>query len=137
MNHLGLLAVLSTFGGVIGAISFGFPWAFGLSGIDLIDGYVDGFQGILLIVILPIMVSMALLSLSQVLRPRWFIPFITFFLAVAAMLLTSVFAMWDVDGVKASSEAGMGLWMSYIAGIVVLLSSAACYKIQFRYLTDQ
>lgn len=137
MNHLGLLAVLSTFGGVIGAISFGFPWAFGLSGIDLIDGYSDGFQRILPIVILLIMVSIVLLTLMQVLRLRWFIPFITFFLAVATMLLTSIFAMWEVDGVTASSEAGLGLWMSYAAGTVVLLGSAASYKIQFRYFADQ
>ena len=132
MNHRGFIAVVPLIGAVIGICSLMVPWAMGYSGIDLPGSSLTGFQRFLPVVVAVLSVITALLSVGYILGPRWFIPFIAFFLGVAVLILTSVFSMWEVEGIKVVSEAGVALWMSYGSGAIVLLGSAICYKSQFR-----
>jgi len=135
MNHRGFIAVIPLIGALIGISSFVAPWVSGYSGIDLLDSSMPGFQRFLPAVVTAVSAIIALLSACYILGPRWFIPFITFFLGVAMMILTSVFSMWEIEGIKVMTEAGYGIWMSYAAGVVVLLGSAVGYKSQFTYVS--
>ena len=132
MNHRGFIAVIPLIGAIIGLTTLMAPWVLGYSGIDLLEGSMQGFQRFLPAMVAALSVAVALLSVCYILGPRWFIPFFTFFLGVAMMILTSIFTMWDIDGVKAMTESGFGVWMSYASGAVILLGSAFCYKAQFR-----
>lgn len=132
MNHRGFIAVVPLIGAILGILSLTAPWVLGYSGIDLLEGSIQGYQRFLPAIVAAISVAVALLSVQYLLGPRWFIPFVSFFLAVAMMIVTSLFSMWEIDGVKVMTESGYGIWMSYSAGAIILLGSAICYKLQFR-----
>ena len=134
MNHLGCIAAISPIGSAMGIVALMCPWVSGLNGIDLLEGSVADPVRLIPVLVMILSVIEILLSSTYFLSPRWFIPFITFFLGVATLILTSVLAMSTVDGVKVGVETGAAI--SYMAGIIVLFGSAMLYKMQFRPAID-
>jgi hypothetical protein len=134
MNHLGCIAAISPIGSAMGIVALMCPWVSGLNGIDLLEGSVADPVRLVPVLVMILSVIEILLSSTYFLSPRWFIPFITFFLGVATLILTSVLAMSTVDGVKVGVETGAAI--SYMAGIIVLFGSAMLYKMQFRPAID-
>ncbi len=130
MNHLGYMTMISILGGAVGICSFLYPWALGLNGFDMVSDSIGGLEPLIPVLILILSVTAVLLSATYIFRPRWFIPFLTFFLGVATLILTSVFTMWSVDGSRI--DADMGVWISYLSGIVIMAGSALLYRAQFR-----
>ena len=134
MNHLGCIAAISPIGSAMGIVALMCPWVSGLNGIDPLEGSVADPVRLVPVLVMILSVIEILLSSTYFLSPRWFIPFITFFLGVATLILTSVLAMSTVDGVKVGVETGAAI--SYMAGIIVLFGSAMLYKMQFRPAID-
>lgn len=132
MNHLGYIAVISILGALIGIYAVLSPWVSGSSGMDLMTSSYEGFQKFIPITILSLLVFAVLLSTAYMARPIWFIPFITFFVGVAIMILTSIFAMWVIDGTKVVENSDYGFWLSYVSGALILIGSALTYTNQFR-----
>ncbi len=134
MNHLGCIAAITPIGSAIGIIAFMCPWVSGLNGIDLLEGSVADPVRLVPVLVMILSVIEILLSSTYFLSPRWFIPFIIFFLGVSTLILTSVLAMSTIDGAKVGVDTGAAL--SYLAGTVALLGSAILYKMQFKPATD-
>lgn len=128
MNHLGYVAMLSVLGGLIGVFACIADWTPGNNGFDLLESSAD-LQVFIPIMVLILSVIVVLLSITYTIRPWWFIPLIIFFLGVAILILTSLFAMWTIDGSKVVTDKGV--WTSYISGAVIMVASAAIYKRQF------
>ena len=128
MNFPGYTAGVSIVGALIGIFAVISVWASGLTGFDLIESSLDGFQKFLPLIIFVLSLIVATLSALYVVQPRIFIPFLTFFFGVAIMILTSVFSMWEIDGVKMISDAGIGFWLSYASVAIILLGSAITYS---------
>ena len=132
MNFPGYMAGISIVGALIGIFSVISVWASGMTGIDFIDCPLDGFQKFLPVIILVIAIVAAGLSAVYIVRPRLLLPFLTFFLGVVIMILTSLFSMWELDGTKIVADAGIGFWLSYVSGAVILLGSAVSYSAFMR-----
>jgi hypothetical protein len=62
----------------------------------------------------------------------WYVPYLQFFFGVAIMVVSSIFAMWIIDGVKVASIASTGYWMSYLAGILMIIGCAVYHLAVIR-----
>ncbi len=128
MNSHGYLAIISVIGSVLAVVSLLNPWVSGFTGLDIVGGSLDsGFQQYIPAIIVVISMIALVLSAYYVWRIVWFFPFITFFLGVAVMALTSIFSMWEVGGVKVMQNADIGFWLSYAAGALILLGAGLAY----------
>ena len=133
MELLRFLPVFTLAGAVVGVIAVLSPWFAGMTGLDVMTTDYEDFQKYIPVMILVLAVIAAALAVIHLLVPGFvLIPFITFFFGVAIMLLTSLFTMWTIDGVKVVQSAGIGLWMSYISGVLIIAETAILYAMFAR-----
>lgn len=129
MSVLRFLPMISLAGGLVGILSCLMEWALGMTGLDFISGSFEDFQKylpvtVLVVSALTIVTSVSCIILSEPLTMLFF----QFFFGVAILILTSVFAMWSVDGFKMASESGLGMWMAYVSGVLIMVGSALYFS---------
>jgi len=117
--------MISIIGAIVGIISCFLPWIGDASGTELFLMYDDGFQRFIPFLIMGLSALSAIMSVIMMMgMGNWPVAFLMFFTGVAMMILTSVFSMWTIGDVRASSIASIGFWISYVAGALVLLAAA-------------
>ncbi len=126
MSYQTYLPAISLIGGIVGIWAFLSPWILGLTGMDLIDSSYEDFQKYLPMVALILCVAvMCLSAFSIVLGTPWFMSFLVLFLGMAVLLATSFFTMWVPAEAKMAQD--MGIWISYLAGALIMLGSIVQY----------
>jgi len=110
----------------------GFPSIMNVTGLDLMNSEYDGFQKYIPVIVIVLSAISIVTSASAMISPRlWFCAFISLILGAAIMVVTSIFTMWVIDGEKAVHFADIGLWLSYLAGTVIIFGVAIQYSTLF------
>jgi len=132
VNIVQSLSSITLVGAFVGVFACFSPWVGDITGVDLFNSYGGSFQVFIPFFIIGLSAVSALLSVLMLTRTDyWYIPFIQFFIGVAVMILTSVFSMWSIDSVKVTSMVSMGFWISYLAGILMILGGALQHALIF------
>jgi len=124
VNGIKLSPIIAIAGAAIAIASCFMPWVGSIPGISLFVDYPE-FYSYIPFIIIGLSVATAVASFLYLIREElWFMPLIMLFLGVAIMILTSVFSMWTLDGSKVTAIAGMGFWLSYAGGALMIIAGA-------------
>lgn len=131
MNYQTYLPAISLLGGIIGIAAFMSLWTQDMTGLDLISSpYTDFQKYVPLIALILCIAAIGLSAFSLILGTIWFVPFLVLMLGVIVLAVTSVFTMWYHMDVKMAQ--GIGVWISYLSGAVVMLGSIIQYNTALR-----
>lgn len=126
MSYQTYLPAISLLGGIVGIWAFLSPWTQDMTGLELLTSSYEDFQKYLPLASMIICVAaIGLSAFSIVLGTPWFMPFLILFLGMVVLLITSFFTMWYPDDVRIAQ--GMGVWISYLAGVLIMLGSIVQY----------
>ncbi len=125
MDPIRTLPLISIVGAIIGILSCYLPWIGDTAGTELFLAYDEGFQRFIPFCIMGVSALSAVLSVIMMIgEGNWPSAFVLFFAGVGLMILTSVFSMWTIGTVRASSMASIGFWISYLAGALMILGGS-------------
>jgi len=121
MEYLRFLPILVVAGGLVGIYTLFAPWVDGYSGIDMMNYTVGGFEKYVPVIIGALSVIAIVFACLYFIFGTWIIPFVTLVLGAAILLLTSVFSLWSEGGTRVAIGAGIGFWLCYLAGALMVL----------------
>ena len=141
MSYLRYVPIVCVIGSIVGIISVtqlwihstpGFDWTQNLSGLDLMNSTLDGFQKYMPIVVCVLSVIAAVIAVATMtIRGFWYGIFVCLIFGIAIMVTTTMFSMWDVDGERIVHFVDTGFWLSYAAGGLILVGAAVQYSMMF------
>ncbi len=132
MKFVRFIPIIVVIGGLIGIYALISIWFGDLNGLDLVDTYPDDFHSYIPIIVTVISIIVIALAVLYMALGIWFFPFIMFFIGMAILLITSVFSMWTIGDIRVTTDAGMGLWLSYLAGTLMIVGFAIQFLVLFR-----
>lgn len=141
MNIRRYLPTICVAGAILGIVAItqlwihyvdGYDWILDSTGLDLLGSSLAGFQKFIpltVAIISAVSVAFAVLAMSA--NRFWYGIFICMLTGVLIMVLTSVFAMWEYEGLKMIHFADIGIWLSYASGGIIMIGAALQYSGMF------
>jgi len=118
-------------GAVVGIYALFSVWAFDITGINLMSSSLVGWEKYIPMIVVVLCVFSLIVSILFVLSSRcWYMIYVAMVFGIIILIMTSLFSMWSVEGVRASTQAGLGMWLSYGSGALMMLGAA----IQYAYM---
>jgi len=131
MRYDMVVPLFATAGAIVGIYSLFNVWAFDTTGFDMLSSSLSGWEKYIPAVVVVLCILSLVFSILFVISPKyWYMIYMAMVMGIAIMLITSLFSMWTVDGIRASTQAGNGLWLSYASGALMVLGAA----IQYAYM---
>jgi hypothetical protein len=142
MNYIRYIPIICIIGAAVGVFALtqlwihetaGYVWTKDLTGLDLMNSSLDGFQKYVPLIVCVISVIAAGLAVATMtVRGFWYGIFICMIMGVLLMVATTTFSSWEVAGEKMVHFVDIGFWLSYVAGGLIIVGAAVQYTLLFR-----